>query len=56
MIASRTSKHITDKMSEDPAFYKRFSQLIKDTIDDYLQHRINETEYLKRMKEIMEKS
>ena len=55
MIASRTSKHITDKMSEDPAFYKRFSQLIKDTIDDYLQHRINETEYLKRMKEIMEK-
>jgi type I restriction enzyme R subunit len=54
MIASRTSKHITEKMDEDPAFYKRFSQLIKETIEDYLQKRINETEYLQRMKDIMD--
>ena len=54
MIASRTAKHISEKMDEDPAFYKRFSQLIKETIQDYLQKRINETEYLKRMQEIME--
>ena len=25
-IASRTAKHITEKMDEDPAFYKKFSQ------------------------------
>ena len=54
MIASRTAKHISEKMDEDPAFYKRFSQLIKETIQDYLQKRINETEYLKRIQEIME--
>ena len=54
-IASRTEKHITEKMDEDPAFYKRFSQLIKDTIDDYLQKRINDKEYLERMKTYMQK-
>lgn len=52
MIASRTSKHISEKMDEDPAFYKRFSQLIKETIDDYLQQRIDETEYLKNIQDI----
>ncbi|QSS97813.1 type I restriction endonuclease subunit R [Psychroflexus sp. ALD_RP9] len=54
-IASRTEKHITEKMDEDPAFYKRFSQLIKETIDDYLQKRINDKEYLERMKTYMQK-
>ena len=54
MIASRTSKHITEKMDEDPAFYKRFSQLIKETIDDYLQKRITESQYLDKMKDIMD--
>mgnify|MGYP003625519088 CR=1 FL=1 len=53
MIASRTSKHISEKMEEDPAFYKKFSQLIKEAIEDYLQDRINEAEYLKRMEDIM---
>jgi type I restriction enzyme R subunit len=28
-IASRTAKHITEKMDEDPAFYKKFSQMLK---------------------------
>ncbi|GAK74465.1 type I restriction-modification system [Nonlabens ulvanivorans] len=55
MIASRTNKHITEKMDEDPTFYKKFSQLIKDTIQDYLQQRIDEAEYLKRMKDVMSK-
>lgn len=53
-IASRTEKHITEKMDEDPAFYKRFSQLIKETIDDYLQQRINEKEYLEKITSIKE--
>ena len=52
-IASRTAKHITEKMDTDPAFYKKFSQLLKDAIDAYEQGRINEAEYLKRVKEYM---
>ena len=52
-IASRTSKHINEKMDEDPAFYKKFSDMLKDAIKAYEDHRINETEYLKRVSEIM---
>src|SRR5690606_39837353 len=47
-IASRTAKHITEKMDEDPAFYKKFSQLLKETIADYEAKRISETQYLNR--------
>jgi len=52
-IASRTAKHITEKMDEDPAFYKKFSQMLKDAITDYEEHRINEVQYLNKVKEIM---
>ena len=52
-IASRTAKHITEKMDEDPAFYKKFSQMLKDAITDYEEHRINEVQYLNKVTEIM---
>lgn len=52
-IASRTAKHITEKMDEDPAFYKKFSQMLKETIADYEAKRISETQYLNRVQEIM---
>ena len=53
-IASRTAKHITEKMEEDPAFYKKFSQMLKDAIADYEAKRINEAQYLNKVKEIMD--
>jgi type I restriction enzyme R subunit len=53
-IASRTAKHITEKMDEDPAFYKKFSDMLKDAINEYEEKRINEAQYLIRVKEIME--
>jgi type I restriction enzyme R subunit len=52
-IASRTSKHITEKMDEDPAFYKKFSQLLRETIADYEAKRINEAQYLQSVQDIM---
>lgn len=52
-IASRTSKHITEKMDEDPAFYKKFSQMLKETIADYEAKRISEAQYLSRVQDIM---
>lgn len=52
-IASRTSKHISEKMDEDPAFYKKFSQMLKETIADYEAKRINEAAYLNKVQEIM---
>lgn len=53
-IASRTEKHITEKMEEDPAFYKKFSQLLRETIADYESKRISEAKYLSKVKEIMQ--
>ena len=53
-IASRTAKHITEKMEEDPAFYKKFSQMLKDAIADYETKRINEAQYLNKVKDIMD--
>lgn len=53
-IASRTAKHISEKMDEDPAFYKKFSDMLKDAIKAYDEHRISETEYLNKVQSIME--
>ncbi|HUV01223.1 MAG TPA: hypothetical protein VMW32_09695, partial [Bacteroidales bacterium] len=52
-IASRTSKYISEKIGEDPAFYKKFSQMLQETIFEYETRRINEALYLNRVQEIM---
>jgi type I restriction enzyme R subunit len=41
-------------MEEDPAFYKKFSEMLKETIKDYEEHRISEQEYLNHVRKIME--
>ncbi|MGD9630681.1 MAG: type I restriction endonuclease subunit R [Pyrinomonadaceae bacterium] len=53
-IASRTAKHISEKMDEDPAFYKKFSQMLKDAIAEYEAKRTDEAEYLASVQSIME--
>lgn len=50
-ISSRTAKAINLKMQEDPIYYRKLADLIKETITAYHQKRINEAEYLKRAKE-----
>jgi type I restriction enzyme R subunit len=52
-IASRTAKHISAKMDEDPAFYKKFSQMLSEAIADYEAKRISEAQYLSRVQDIM---
>lgn len=53
-IANRTKKTITEKMDEDPFFYRRFSQLLQQAIDDYRAQRISDAEYLLRVSDVME--
>lgn len=48
-IASRTSKYIKENIDSDPAFYKKFSQLIRETIEAYEQGRLSDNEYLEKM-------
>jgi type I restriction enzyme R subunit len=54
IIANRTKKTITEKMEEDPFFYRKFSVLLEQTIADYKAQRISEAQYLAKVKEIME--
>ena len=53
-IASRTAKYIQEKMEEDSTFYKKFSEILKETIKEYELHRISESEYLNRVQSIMD--
>lgn len=50
-IASRTIKAINIRMNEDPVYYKKLSEMIKKTIEDFHQQRINEAEYLAKAKD-----
>lgn len=52
-IANRTKKTIQEKWEEDPAFYKRFSKLIEETIEDFMAKRISDAEYLGKVTEFM---
>jgi type I restriction enzyme, R subunit len=52
-IAHRTQKTITEKLDEDPVFYRRFGKVLQETIDAYRAQRISDVEYLTRATEVM---
>ncbi len=49
-IASRIKKTITEKMEEDPALYKRLSELIDEAIAEHRAKRLSDMEYLVRIR------
>lgn len=51
-IASKTKKVIEERMDEDPALYRKFSELIEETIQKFLDDRISEKAYLEKVKQI----
>ena len=52
-IRTRLTKSIHAKWDENPAYYKKFSERIEETLKLYKEKRISEAEYLQKMKEIM---
>ncbi|SOC17329.1 type I restriction endonuclease subunit R [Rhodobacter maris] len=54
-IASATRRAITEKLDEDPTFYKRFSELLEETIRAYREKRLSEREYLKSVVDLASK-
>ena len=52
MIRTRLTKTISEKTKEDPAYYKKFSTRIEETIEDYRNRRISDSEYLDKMQDI----
>jgi type I restriction enzyme R subunit len=54
-IAYRTKRTIHDRMQEDPAFYRRFSEMLEDAIRAFREQRLSDAEYLRKVAEIAEK-
>ncbi|HHS88883.1 MAG TPA: DUF3387 domain-containing protein, partial [Rhodobacteraceae bacterium] len=54
-IASATRKVITEKMDEDPSFYKQFSELLEETIRAYREKRLSERDYLSSVVDLASK-
>ena len=53
-IASATARTITERMDEDPIFYKRFAALVAQAIEEFRAGRLAEAEYLVRVRDIRE--
>ncbi len=53
--ASATRRAITERMEEDPTFYREFSELLKDTISAYRERRLSERDYLKNVTDLASK-
>lgn len=51
-IASATRRAITERMDEDPAFYRRFSELLEEAIRAYREKRLSERDYLSSVIEL----
>src|SRR5262249_17455060 len=53
-IAHRTKKTITERMEEDPAFYRKFSEMLEEAIWAWRDKRLADRDYLKQVLEIAE--
>ncbi|QAA80810.1 type I restriction endonuclease subunit R [Aequorivita sp. H23M31] len=51
-IAHRMKKVITENMEKDEAYYKKFSDLIEQTINDFHEGRMSEKEYLESINKV----
>ena len=51
-IRTRVSRSISINWDENPAFYKKFSERIEETLQDYKDKRISEREYFDRMNDL----
>ncbi|MBT3235089.1 MAG: type I restriction endonuclease subunit R [Bdellovibrionales bacterium] len=52
-IASRMKRTINEKMDEDPALYKKLSEMISEAIAEHRAKRLSDNEYLKKMREAL---
>lgn len=53
-IRTRLTRTISEKSKENPAYYKKFSTRIEETIEAYRNRRITDSEYLQKMQDIKE--
>lgn len=53
-IASAMSRTITERMAEDPARFRKFSEMLEEAIAAFRQRMIDAAEYLQRVREMRE--
>jgi len=53
-IAHRTKRTISERMDEDPAFYRKFSEMLEEAIRAFREKRLADIEYLNKVMEIAE--
>ena len=53
-IAHELKATCHEKMEEDPTYYKRFSTLVQQAIEDYRARRMSEREYLEQVRHLKE--
>ena len=51
-IITRLTRTISERVKSDPAYYKKFSKRIEETIEEYRNRRITDAEYLEKMQKI----
>ena len=51
-IAYALKRQLTENLEQDPAFYRKFSKLIQDAIDDFRNRRLSALDYLQKAQEI----
>lgn len=51
-IAHRTKKTILERMEEDPAFYRKFSEMLEEAIRAFREKRLADRDYLNKVIEI----
>ena len=54
-IASATRRAITEKMEQDPTFYRQFSDLLEESIRAYRERRLSERDYLNSVVDLASK-
>ena len=51
-IAHRVKRTASERMDEDPALYKKLSEMVQEAIEAFRQERIDEAEYLSRVQDL----
>ena len=54
-ISNSIRRNITERMDENPALYKKLSELIDQIIQDFIANRYTEAEYLTEVRKVHEK-
>jgi type I restriction enzyme R subunit len=54
VIANRLRRTIHERMDEDPVFYRRLGEMLRETYEEYRRQRFEQVELLRRVQELLE--